>query len=166
MSWWKKLNNNPLARFGASILIFFYIIVIFADFFAPYRFDEYQVNGSLLPPTQIHWRNREGNFTAPFVYPTIQGATELETGDRKITVDYDKPSPIKFFVKGSSYNLFEITLPLPPKFEAVTIFPGIPAQRHLFGTMGEGKINLLGTDEQGRDELPGWHRSNNLQVFE
>lgn len=153
MNWWKKLNKNPLARFGASILIFFYIVVIFADFFAPYKFDDYQLNGSLLPPTQIHWRDREGNFTAPYVYPTTQGATDVETGDRKITVDYDKPSPIKFFVKGPSYNLFEITLPLPPKFELVTIFPGIPVQRHLFGTIGEGKINLLGTDEQGRDEF-------------
>lgn len=153
MSWWKKLNKNPLARFGAVILIFFYTIVIFADFVAPYKFDDYQVNGSLLPPTQIHWRNPTGKFTAPYVYPVTQGATDVETGDRKITIDYDNPSPIKFFAKGVSYNLFEITLPLPPKFESVTIFPGIPMQRHLFGTTETGKINILGTDEQGRDEF-------------
>lgn len=153
MNWWQKLNKNPLAKFGAIVLIFFYTIVIFADFFAPYRFDDYQINGSLLPPTAIHWRNQEGKFTAPFVYPTTQGATDVNTGDRKITLDYNNPSPIKLFVKGVSYNLFEITLPLPPKFESVTIFPGIPLQRHLFGTIGAGKINILGTDEQGRDEF-------------
>ena len=153
MSWWKKLNKNPLAKFGAIVLIVFYTIVIFADFVAPYKFDDYQVNGSLLPPTHIHWQDREGNFTAPHVYPRTQGATDVETGDRKITIDYETPSPVKFFVKGASYNLFEITLPLPPKFEPVTIFTGIPIQRHLFGTTGEAKINLLGTDEQGRDEF-------------
>ncbi len=153
MSWWQKLNKNPLARFGAIVLILFYIVVIFADFFAPYKFDDYQVNGSLLPPTEIHWRDRDGNFTRPYVYPITQGTTDLETGDRKIIIDYDHPCPIAFLVKGVSYNLFKITLPLPPSFESVTIFPGIPSQRHLFGAIGEAKINILGTDEQGRDEF-------------
>jgi peptide/nickel transport system permease protein len=35
----------------------------------------------------------------------------------------------------------------------VEIFPGIPGDRHLIGTLGPGKINLLGTDEQGRDQF-------------
>jgi peptide/nickel transport system permease protein len=35
----------------------------------------------------------------------------------------------------------------------VTLFPGIPGDRHLFGTVGEGRLNLLGTDEQARDQL-------------
>ncbi|HHP7230523.1 MAG TPA: ABC transporter permease [Xenococcaceae cyanobacterium] len=153
MDWWQKLNQNPLAKFGAIILILFYTLAIFADFFAPYKFDAYQVNGSLLPPTQIHWRDRAGNLTTPYVYPTTQGATDLATGDRQILVDYDNPASIKLFAKGASYNLGEISLPLPPDFETVTIFPGIPVQRHLFGTVGTAKINLLGTDEQGRDQF-------------
>jgi peptide/nickel transport system permease protein len=33
------------------------------------------------------------------------------------------------------------------------VFGGIPSNLHLFGTVGEGKINLLGTDEQGRDQF-------------
>ncbi|MEL6855531.1 MAG: ABC transporter permease, partial [Cyanobacteria bacterium J06607_13] len=36
-SWWHKLKNNPLARFGAIVLIIFYVAVIFADFVAPYN---------------------------------------------------------------------------------------------------------------------------------
>jgi peptide/nickel transport system permease protein len=35
----------------------------------------------------------------------------------------------------------------------VELFGGIPSDLHLFGTVGEGKINLLGTDEQGRDQF-------------
>ncbi|HAX77638.1 MAG TPA: ABC transporter substrate-binding protein, partial [Cyanobacteria bacterium UBA11372] len=42
----------------------------------------------------------------------------------------------------STYNLFQFSLPLPPKFQEVKIFPGIPCNLHLFGTAGEGKINL------------------------
>jgi peptide/nickel transport system permease protein len=35
----------------------------------------------------------------------------------------------------------------------VEIFSGIEGDRHLFGTVGPAKINLLGTDEQGRDQF-------------
>ena len=153
MNWWQKLQKNPLASSGAIVLIVFYVVVIFADFFAPYNPYSSQVNGSLLPPTQIHWRTLEGKWTAPYVYPTIQGQTDLETGDRNLIIDYQKPTFIGLFVKGSSYNFLQLKLPLPPKFEETTIFKGFASNLHLFGTKGEAKINILGTDEQGRDEF-------------
>lgn len=149
MNWWQKLKKNTLARLGATILIVFYLAAIFADFIAPYSPYASQNDGSLLPPTEIHWRDAQG-FTNPYVYPTTQGVTDLETGDRLLIIDQDNPSPVLLFVKGTPYKLFKISLPLPPKFESTTIFPGIPLRRHLFGA-GEAKINLLGTDEQGRD---------------
>lgn len=151
MNWWQKLKQNTLARLGATILIVFYLSAIFADFIAPYSPYASQADGSLLPPTAIHWHNTAEKITAPFVYPTTQGDTDIDTGDRLLIVDQQNPFPIHLFVKGNPYNLFEISLPLPPKFESATIFPGIPIQRHLFGTLGEGRINILGTDEQGRD---------------
>ena len=137
MDWWRKLRKNPLARLGAIILIIFYVTVIFADFVAPYNPYASQTDGSLLPPTTIHWGSSDGEWLGAFVYPTTQGATDLETGDRLLSVNTQEPSPIRFFVKGSTY----------------TIFPSIPVNRHLFGTIGSGTINLLGTDEQGRDEF-------------
>lgn len=151
MNWWQKLKQNTLARIGASILIVFYLAVIFADFIAPYSPYASQDDGSLLPPTAIHWHDQTGRLTTPFVYPTTQGVTDLETGDRSLIIAQNRPDPLGLFVPGSAYNLFAVSLPLPPSFEPVTIFPGIPLTRHLFGTSGQGKINLLGTDEQGRD---------------
>jgi len=153
MNWWQKLKKNPLARLGALLLLIFYVAVIAADFVAPYDAYASQPNGSLLPPTPIYWRNQEGQFIGPHVYPTTQGPTDLETGDRKLFVDRSKPSPIRFFVKEPAYQLFQIRLPIGQKFEEVDVFPGIPSNLHLFGTVGEGKINLLGTDEQGRDQF-------------
>ncbi|MBW4543541.1 MAG: ABC transporter permease [Symplocastrum torsivum CPER-KK1] len=153
MNWWQKLKKNPLARLGALLLLIFYVAVIAADFVAPYDAYASQPNGSLLPPTPIYWRNQEGQFIGPHVYPTTQGPTDLETGDRKLFVDRSKPSPLRFFVKGPAYQLFQIRLPIGQKFEEVDVFPGIPSNLHLFGTVGEGKINLLGTDEQGRDQF-------------
>ena len=165
MTWWQKLIRNPLAIVGAAILISFYTVVIFANFFAPYDAYSSQANGSLLPPTPIYWRTPEGKFTAPYIYPVTQGATDLATGDRELTIDRENPVPVGLFVSGTPYNFSEITLPLPPKFEEVTIFPGIPSKLHLFGTKGEARLNLLGTDEQGRDQLSRLIYGGRISLF-
>jgi peptide/nickel transport system permease protein len=157
MDWWHKLKDNPLARMGALLLLIFYICVILADFVAPYQPNTTQTDGSLLPPTTIYFTVREGEqkgqWIGPHVYPTKQSPTDIETGDRQLIVDYTKPSPVRLFVKGEPYQLWQIQLPLPPTWEDTTIFPGIPLDRHLFGTEGAGTINILGTDERGRDQF-------------
>jgi peptide/nickel transport system permease protein len=160
MNWWQKLKQNSLARFGALVLLVFYLTVIAAEFVAPYDPYASQADGSLLPPTQIYWRNQEGRFIGPHVYPTTQGPVELETGDRELIVDRTQPSPLRLFVQGSDYQFLQIRLPLPtqfslsqPQIEEVEIFPGFAGNLHLFGAAGPGYINLLGTDEQARDQF-------------
>lgn len=196
MKWWQKLKRNPLARFGATLLIVFYLAVIAADFVAPYDPYQSQSDGSLLPPTQIYWTNKAGQFIGPHVYPTFQGPIDLETGDRQLIVDRDKPSPLRLFVQGTPYRLLRIALPLPKtvkvaqapaqgapakdakaqksqkpqpteqvKWEEVEIFPGIPANLHLFGTAGEGKWNLLGTDDQARDQFTRLLHGGRVSLF-
>lgn len=179
MNWWQKLKNNQLARFGAIVLLLFYIAVIGADFFAPYRpCDSYDVsqnacdiqpNTSLLPPTKIFWRIQEGpqkdRWIGPHVYPTTQGPTSLATGDRELTVNWQKPSPLRLFVQGSPYELWQIRLPLPPSFDEVEIFSGFRGNLHLFGTVGEGKIHLLGTDEGGRDQFSRILHGGKISLF-
>lgn len=130
MNWWQKFKRNRLAQLGALLLVIFYLVAIGAGFFAPY--DPYfsQPDGSLLPPTQIYWRHQQTQaWIGPHVYPTEQGAMDLETGDRQLVVDFSQPSPIRL-------------LPVGPD-----------GDRHLFGTAGPGRWNLLGTDEQARDQF-------------
>lgn len=163
MTWWTKLKQNTLARVGAIVLLLFYILVIGADFFAPYDPFYSEPNGSLLPPTTIYWRaqggENPGQWLGPHVYPTSQGAVSLETGDRTVTVDFSQPSPIRLFVAGDEYNFLRLQLPLPtefawpPQVEDVVLFGGFPSDRHLFGTIGPGRWHVLGTDQQARDEL-------------
>jgi hypothetical protein len=114
-----KTEKNPLAKFGAILLLVFYLAVIAADFVAPYDPYESQLNGSLLPPTQIYWRDTAGNFVPPHIYPTTQGKTDLKTGDRQLVVNRQQPAQFRFFVAGDPYNLFRFSLPLPPTFEEV-----------------------------------------------
>lgn len=148
MKWWSKLKHNSLARLGASILIFFYLIVVFAGFFAPYDPYSSQTDGSLLPPTRIYWRNTQQQWIGPHVYPTTLGPTDLATGERKLSTDYQKPSPIRLLVQGRTYNIL-----------------GLKFNRQLFGTVGEGYLNLLGTDEQGRDQLSRLIYGGRISLF-
>jgi peptide/nickel transport system permease protein len=158
MTWWQRLKRNPLARFGIAVLLVFYIAVIGADFFAPYDPYVSQPDGSLLPPTQIYWRSEQN--LGPSVYPTTQGPVDVNTGKRLIKEDRTQPSGVRLFTKGAEYNFLQMKLPLPtrwsltnPKIDQVVVFAGFRCDLHLFGALGSGKINLLGTDEQARDQF-------------
>ncbi len=161
MVWWQKLRKNPLAQLGAIILLGFYLAVIGAEWVAPYDPYGTELNASLLPPTQVYWRDQTtGAWLGPHVYPTTQGPVSLETGERDVVEDFSQPSALGLWVKGEPYRLFQVRLPLPtrfsltePGFEEVEIFPGFTGDRHLFGTTGPGRWHLLGTDDQTRDQF-------------
>jgi len=184
-SWWQKLKHNPIARTGAIVLIIFYIAVIFGDIVAPYEPTASQQSGSLLPPTQIYWRTQQaGELIGPHIYPTIQGPINRQTGQQALEVDFSRPTPLRLFVQGENYRLFKFSFPFvtnisldePIELSEVTLFQGIPGNRHLFGTTGENSptqfspteiaegdetpeavelvpayFNLLGTDNSARD---------------
>ena len=129
MNWWRKLSFNPLARLGAILLLCLYGVALGANFFAPYSPYDTQINGSLLPPTQVYWRDAKTGRFFPHVYPTTQGPVNLETGQRQIQVDYSQPSALRVLHRDFQGHL------------------------HLFDTAGPARINLLGTDEQSRDQF-------------
>ncbi|MEN9223518.1 MAG: hypothetical protein Q6M04_13880, partial [Thermostichus sp. BF3_bins_97] len=152
MQWWKRLRQNRWAQVGALILLLFYTCALFAEFIAPYSPLRSQTQGSLLPPTAIHFWDESGAWIGPHVYPTRQGPVDLETGERALLVDTSRPAGIRLFVAGTPYRWLGL----------------IPSNRHLLGTvplrpeptseaeespedLRIGRLNLLGTDDQGRD---------------
>ena len=141
MSWWQIFRRNRMAQLAGLVLIVLYTCSILGEAIAPYSPFFIQDRGSLLPPTQVYWRSPlTGEFLGPHVYPTLQGKVDVDTGERPLIVDYERPALLQLFVKGPSYKWLGL----------------IPGERHLFGTIAvdggaAAPFNLLGTDDQGRD---------------
>ncbi len=130
---WLKFRKHSVARFSLMLLLVFYFIALFCEFFSPYS-TTYRIEGFLdTQPSTIHIFEN-GKLHRPFVYD-IESVLDDETFLYVIKEDKSKKHPIYFFTEGEPYklwNLFETNL-------------------HFFGTGNDVPIFLFGTDRLGRD---------------
>jgi peptide/nickel transport system permease protein len=134
LMWW-RFRKHKLAVSGTLVLLGFYLVAVFANFFAYADPQESDAQRSLMAPQPIHWFD-EGRFR-PFVY-ALKGTRDPTTFKRVYAVDTSKKIPVVFFGKGEPWKLFGI----------------IPTDRHLLATEGAiagASLFLMGTDTQGRD---------------
>ena len=134
LMWW-RFRKHKLALGATFVLAAFYLVAIFADFFAYVDPHASNAQRSLIAPQWIHWFD-EGRLS-PYVYG-LKGARDPMTFKRVYKPDTSTKLPIVFFARGEPYKLFGF----------------IPADRHLFGIEGADTseaLVLLGTDVQGRD---------------
>lgn len=132
---WRRFRRNKLALAGGTLLVLVYLIILPAEFFAPYGLDE-RHGLNYAPPQRLRFYcPEEGRFhLRPFVYPLKR---EMDTRTFQVTYIEDRSRKlfVQFFIRGSAYRWGPIVSDL-----------------HLFGFEG-GKAFLLGTDRQGRDTL-------------
>lgn len=134
---WRKFRRHKVAYYCMIFLVIFYVVAIFAEFFAPYGAFERHTDFLFAPPTPIHFVDAEGTFhLRPFVYK-ITNELDLSTFQRTYTEDTGEKYFIRFFVRGDSYLLLSF----------------IPTDIHLFGVDDEAVFFLAGTDGLGRDLL-------------
>jgi len=134
LMWW-RFRKHKLAGAGTIVLILFYVVALFANFFAYVDPLESEAQRSLMAPQPIHWFD-EGSFK-PYVYP-LKGTRDPLTFKRVYVPDTSKKIPIRFFGRGDSYRILGL----------------IPCDRHLIAVEGAKageSLFLLGTDMQGRD---------------
>ncbi len=130
---WRQFRRNPAAMAGAVLLALFYALAALAPFVAPYTQEELDRARFYHPPQALHWRDADGRLhLRPFVYPTSGGEAGFEYRE-----DRTRAVPVRFLVRGAPYRLLGV----------------LPGDRHLFGVAPPERINLLGTDPAGRDEL-------------
>lgn len=129
----RRFSQSKLSVGALFVLIVLYILMILADFLAPYPHDVLDTNSSFAPPTPIIWGPQ-----GPGVYGIKQELNE-ELFKWVYTTDTSVIYPIRFFVPGYEYRLLGF----------------IPMSTHLFGletppdvTM---KLFLWGADKEGRD---------------
>ena len=134
LMWW-RFRKHKLAVGGTIVLVLFYLVAIFADFFAYVDPQESDAQRSLMAPQPIHWLE-DGRFK-PYVY-AMKGTRDPLTFKRVYSPDRGTKIPVRFFGRGERYRLLGF----------------IPADRHLLaveGAKASDSLFLMGTDMQGRD---------------
>ena len=134
LMWW-RFRKHRLAMIGAVAIIFFYLVVIGADFVAYSDPEVTEANYSQMPPQLIRFFD-EGVFR-PHVL-AVSGARDPNTFKRVFETDPNVKIPLRFFARGYAYDFLGF----------------IPTDRHLIGVAegrAEDTIFLLGTDTLGRD---------------
>lgn len=134
-----SLKDRRQFLIGILIVIAFYISALLADFLAPYDYRAQSRLELLAPPSQIHFRDEQGQWhLRPFIY-----ARRLVDPLRRVyEEDTSTAYPLTLFARGYSYKLFGF----------------ITTDLHLFGVKAQDTTNaprvyLLGTDASGRDRL-------------
>ena len=111
-----------------------YIVILFADFIAPYTNYYSNREMSYAPPSKIYTIDEEGRFSRPYTYNYIR---EFEPSLMQTIYKQDRTQKyyLRLFAKAEKYKLLGV----------------ITTDRHLIGTDEGGKLYLLGTDINGRD---------------
>jgi len=123
---WQRLKRRKIAMAGGVILIFLYLVALFAGFIAPYSYDHLDTNYSFHQPI---WPRLSG-------FHLVMPRYEPAPGDFVYREVPNDTKPLHFFIRGDQYKLFGF----------------IPASIHLFGTGDEDyPVFLFGGDQFGRD---------------
>ena len=134
LMWW-RFRKHRMAMLSAIIILLFYVVVIFADFFAYTDPTKDNANLLLLTPQPIHWY--DGDKFSPHVF-AVTGKRDPKTFKKVYTPDPKQKVPVKFIAEGYEYKILGF----------------IPTNRHWIGVEGakvEESLFLLGTDNLGRD---------------
>ncbi|MGE5619229.1 MAG: ABC transporter permease [Sphingomonadaceae bacterium] len=134
LMWW-RFRKHKLAMIGSIVILFFYLVVISAEFLAYSDPSFSEAQRSLLPPQPIHWFD-EGRFS-PHVY-ALTGKRDPITFKRVYAPDPNQKIPIRFFAPGFEYKALGL-------FTTNIHLLGVESAR------AEDSLFILGTDLQGRD---------------
>ena len=129
-----EIFKDKFASLAFIILAFLYIVILFADFIAPYSSMYSNRDLSYAPPSKVYTIDEKGKLSLPYTYNYIRKYDEnlMQTVYKQ---DRSQKYYIKFMTAGEKHYILGF----------------IPTHRHLFGVKSGGEVHLLGTDINGRD---------------
>lgn len=133
LMWW-KFRAHKIGFVSLIVLAVIILSALFAPFLTPS--DPWKTSRFVYArPMQVHMFH-DGAVYRPFVYG-LQQVVDPVALSRTYAEDTTVMRPVRFLVRGDSYNLFWL----------------FKTDLHLFGVDDGGPIFLLGTDSLGRDFL-------------
>jgi peptide/nickel transport system permease protein len=134
---WRKFRKHRLALVGGVLTIAIYLVVIFAEFIAPFTPDRYSADHTYAPPQLL--RFFVATETGRRFQPHVNGykiEVNYEQGRRIFVIDQEKIHPVRFFSEGEPYKLLGL----------------IETHIHLLGPENPADpMYLIGADRLGRD---------------
>src|SRR6266480_4054863 len=131
---WRQLRRYKLALISGAALAVIYVIMLFAEFVAPYSLDFTDRRLFYAPPAGVHLVDARGRWHArPFVY----AYRLIDPGLRIYGPDPSRTYDIHFFARGSPYRLLGF----------------VPTDVHLMEVDAPARLFVFGSDQFGRDLL-------------
>jgi peptide/nickel transport system permease protein len=131
---WRQLKRYKLALLSGAVLIVIYLVMVLAEFLAPYPLDFSDRGLFYAPPVGVHLIDAQGRVHArPFVYAYRLVDRDLRIYGPDVSRAYD----IHFFVRGFRYRLLWF----------------IPSDIHFMAVDAPARLFLVGSDQFGRDLL-------------
>ncbi|MCQ2754311.1 MAG: ABC transporter permease [bacterium] len=129
-----KILKDKFAKWALIVLLILYVVILFADFIAPYTSTYSNRDLAYAPPSVIYTITTDGKLSRPYTYNYVR---EYDHALMQTVYKQDRTQKhyLKLFVHGDKYKFLGL----------------IPSDIHLFGTDNSGSIHLLGTDINGRD---------------
>jgi len=128
----RRFMQSKLSVFGGAAIVLIYLAILFADFLAPYHFDDQFTNGVWASPTKLRFQGGKLGIYA------IKTVLNEDTFAYEFIEDPSTFYPVKLFVHGWKYKLLWL----------------LPTDVHLFGIDAQDtRLFLLGSDKLGRDEF-------------
>ncbi|MBX5203730.1 ABC transporter permease [Rhizobium sp. NZLR1] len=133
-----KLVRQKVAMVAGAIILFLYLVGLFAEFLAPALPTTSRPQYTYAPPQGFSFFVEKPDGSSEFNFHVKSYKVEIDKVAlrRTFVVDDTKVVPIGFFVKGAAYDLWGL----------------IPMNRHLIGPLNQNDpMYLLGADRLGRD---------------
>ena len=126
---WRAFRKHKLAVASLHVLVVLYSLALFAEFFAPYTTQYYDLPHAYSPPQLPRLKVKHGLYTygiIKYINPITQQIT--------YTLDRSDIVPLRFFVRGEPYRAWKL----------------LPGNRHFFGVDHEKYAGLAGVRTTGQ----------------